>query len=328
MNNDIEKDLFETNPKEVVETTEEIIVETECECSDCSCCEGCTEEVEAPKKKFKVVTPIIIAAAAFLLAAVLVFGGVWVYDAFFGTSIKGIWIEKGYEDSGVYFEFDSNGNAYLRGGGISYYGNYETETFNVDEDKQLPEIIEKISAVEPLSGNVNVLTSEFYLFGMYGGQYVYTVGKEDGNKTITLKYVDAAGAIAEWTLVNTKLPDFKIDPAVVTNASADEAGINTLVTDKNIIGSWSEADFGTYTFYADGTANYKTDYRVDQTYAMFYGVTMGYGADLNFKYTVGDGKIYMTVDYFTGEGKDGTMSYYLDGKNLVIDGVGYAKVEG
>ena len=49
--------------------------------------------------------------------------------------------------------------------------------------------------------------------------------------------------------------------------------------------------------------------------------------DDGFKYTVGDGKIYMGVDYFTGETNDGVMNYYLDGKNLVIDGVGYAKVE-
>jgi len=353
VNNDMEKDLPEVNPEEVTEAeaqeiaseiTEETIEEaanevideetenTAC-CHDCSCCAGCATEfseeeiAEVPKKKSKIVTPIIIAAVAFALVAAVVFGGIWIYNAFFGTSLKGVWMEKGYEDSGIYFEFDGEGNIYLRGGGISYYGNYETATYDVEKDAELPEIVTKLAETEAVSGKVNVLKSDFYMFGMYGGEYVYTLGNVDGVKTATLKFVDTTGAVAEWTFSKTKLPELKMDPTVITNASADEAGITTLEIDKNILGTWSEADYGTYTFYEDGTAKYKTKYQIDQTYQMFYGITMGYGVDLDFKYTVGDGKIYMGVDYYTGESNDGIMSYYLDGKNLVIDGVGYAKVE-
>lgn len=342
MNNDNEKDLQSVNPEEVAEeVTEDVTPEAEsCGCC-CDCCEGgCGEATEkpayyaepeaaeeAPKKNRKVVTPIIIAAAAFVLVAAVVFGGVWIYNAFFGTSLKGVWMEEGYEESGIYFEFDDNGNVYLKGGGITYFGTYETATYDVNSGTDLPEIITNVSAIEPLSGKVNVLKSDFYMFGMYGGQYIYTLGSENGTKTVNLKFVDTSGAIAEWTFSKTELPEFTMDPTVITNASADEAGITTLQTDKNILGSWSEADYGTYTFYDDGTANYKTKYQIDQTYSMFYGITMGYGVDLNFKYTVGDGNIYMSVDYYTGESNDGVMTYYLDGTNLVIDGVGYAKVE-
>ena len=302
-------------------------------CHDCSACAGCADEAfaeelyEAPKKKAKIVTPIIIAAVSFALVAAVVFGGIWIYNAFFGASLKGVWIEKGYEDSGVYFEFDGDGNVYLRGGGISYYGNYETATYDMNKDTELPEIITKISEKEQLSGKVNVLKSDFYMFGLSGGEYIYSIGSTDGQKTVKVKFVDPSGNLNEWEFMEAKLPELKYDPTVITNASADEAGIKTLEIDKNIIGTWSEADYGTYTFYEDGTANYKTKYQIDQSYQMFYGVTMGYGVDLDFKYTVGDGKIYMGVDYFTGETNDGVMSYYLDGKNLVIDGVGYAKVE-
>ena len=349
MNNDIEKDIPEVEPEEAVEeVTEEVIDEVtddiaevteeivdeiaddaECTCTDCSDCTSCYVEpdFETPQKKTKVVTPIIIAAVCFALVAVIVFGGIFLYNAFFGTSLKGVWVEKGYEDSGIYFEFDDDGNVYLRGGGISYFGNYETATVDVDKDSELPEVVTSISAIEPLSGKVNVLKSDFYMFGMYGGQYTYTLGSEDSVKTLNLKFVDTSGAVSEWVFTKATLPEFTMDPQVITNASADEAGITTLVTDKSIIGTWSEADYGTYTFFEDGTATYKTNYQIDQTYSMFYGITMGYGVDLNFKYTVGDGKIYMSVDYYTGESNDGVMSYYLDGKNLVIDGVGYAKVD-
>ncbi|MBQ2687787.1 MAG: hypothetical protein IJF52_04085 [Clostridia bacterium] len=349
MNNDIEKDLPEVNSEEVTEevngeVSEEVVAEQSaqaeetsesaercvCDCEGCEACASFSEEefaqTQTPKKR-KIVTPIIIAAAAFVLVAAVVFGGVWIYNAFFGASLKGVWMEKGYEDSGIYFEFDGNGNVYLRGGGISYFGNYETATYDTKTAAELPQVVTKVIEAEGLSGKVNVLTTDFYMFGMYGGEYIYSTENIDGNKALKLKFVDTTGTVSEWTFVKSKLPEFTMDPTVITNASADEAGIDTLVTDKNILGTWSEADYGTYTFYDDGTAHYKTKYQIDQTYSMFYGITMGYGVDLDFRYTVGDGKIYMSVDYFTGESNDGVMTYYLDGKNLVIDGVGYAKAE-
>lgn len=350
MNNDNEKDLpmEEASGAEIIEApsddsqplaiedNESILPEEEdssCGCCDCSQCDGCAGEAPLannptlPKKQRPVMFPVIIAAIAVALVAAIVFGGITVYNAFFGTSLKGVWVEEGYEDSGIYFEFDDNGNVYLKGGGISYFGTYKTATYDVGKDTELPEIITSISETEALSGKVNVLTTDFYMFGANGGEYVYSLGSEDGAKTATVKFVDSSGAVAQWKFIKSKLPEFSIDPEKITNASADEAGVTTLKTDKNIIGTWSEADYGTYTFYEDGTANYKTDYQIDQSYQLFYGVTMGYGVDLNFKYTVDNGNIYMSVDYYSGETSDGVMTYYLDGTNLVIDGVGYAKTD-
>lgn len=298
-----------------------------CDCGCCACGDTAEPEASTPKKKCKVVTPIIIAAVCFALVAAMVFGGVTLYNAFFGTSLKGIWVEEGYEESGIYFEFDDKGNVYLRGGGISYFGTYETATYDLSKDSDIPEFVTTLADSGAVSGKVNVLKTDFYMFGMYGSQYVYTMDSVDGEKVLNMQFVDSSGAVSQWNFTKSKLPEFTMDPTVITNASADEAGVKTLEVDKNILGTWSETDYGTYTFYDDGTAHFETKYQVDQTYQMFYGITMGYGVDLDFKYTVGDGTIYMSVDYFTGESNDGVMTYYLDGKNLVIDGVGYAKVE-
>ncbi|MBQ8572582.1 MAG: hypothetical protein IJ451_03860 [Ruminococcus sp.] len=343
MNNDNEKDLQSVNPdieseehaEEMTdaydEACKEYTEEPQHACCDCSNCLGCSSsdfnEEAVPKKKRKIVTPVIVAAAAFAIVAAVVFGGVWIYSAFFGANLKGVWAEQGYENSGIYFEFDGNGNVYLKGGGISYFGNYEIATYDVAKDTELPNVITSISAVEPLSGKVNVLKSDFYMFGMSGGEFVYTMDNENGEKVLKFKFVDASGTVSQWAFVKTDLPKFTMDPNVITNASADEAGITTLQIDKNILGTWSEADYGTYTFYDDGTANYKTKYQVNPTYQMFYGVTTGYGIDMNFKYTVSDGKIYMSVDYYTGETNGDVLTYFLDGSNLVINGVGYTKTE-
>ncbi len=353
MNNDNEKDLVQDLAAEAEETTEaetsaeitEEIAEAETlceesaenteECCSCGCCESICDmpeneafAVEAPvKPKRSIMTPIIIAAVALVAVAAVVFGGLTIYKAFFGNDIDGVWVEKGYEDSGVYFEFDE-GNAYLRGGGISYYGTYETKSVDLGAGEELSESLQSLVDAEKLTGKINVLKSDFYVLGLYGSEYVYTLDTVDGTKTITLKYMDAqSGSAAEWVFVKAELPDFKLNAAEFKSASADEAGVKPMSLDKNIVGTWSEADYGTYTFYDDGTANYKTNYQIDQTYAMFYGVTMGYGVDLDFTYTVGDGVIYMSVGYFAGENQSGTMTYYLDGNNLVLDGVGYAKVK-
>lgn len=350
MNNDNEKELIQdTTPEEetIEETVEETVDEpTEASCDEaeekaegetcsCGCCEHIcdmpeydTVAVEVPTSpKRSIMTPIIIAAVALVAVAALVFGGLTIYKAFFGNDIDGVWVEKGYEDSGVYFEFDE-GNAYLRGGGISYYGTYETMSVDLNSGEELSESLQNLVSAENLSGKINVLKTDFYVFGLYGSEYLYTLDTVDGTKTITLKYMDAqSGSVAEWVFVKTELPKYELNAEKFSNASADEAGVKPMTLDKNIVGTWSEADYGTYTFYDDGTANYKTNYQVDQTYAMFYGVTMGYGIDLDFTYTVGDGIIYMSVGYYAGDDQSGTMTYYLDGDNLVLDGVGYAKVK-
>ena len=344
MNNDNEKDLIQDSTPETeetvdetvdVEATPEVDAENTCEHCSCGCCESIcdmpeydlnvTEVVAKPKKS--IMTPIIIAAVALVAVAAVVLGGLTIYKMFFGADIDGIWVEKGYEESGVYFEFDE-GNAYLRVGGISYFGTYEAKSVDLSAGEELSESLQDLVDAEGLNGKINVLKTDFYVFGLYGSEYVYTIDNDNGTKTITLKYMDKqSDSVAEWVFVESELPKYELNASEFKNASADEAGVKPMTLDKNIVGTWSEADYGTYTFYDDGTANYKTNYQIDQTYAMFYGVTMGYGVDLNFTYTVGDGVIYMSVGYYEGENQSGTMTYYLDGNNLVLDGVGYAKAK-
>lgn len=292
-----------------------------------SCNGGCGYEPEtAPKKKCLVVTPIIIAFVAFVLVVAIVFGGITIYKSAFkaDNGIVGAWIEEGTEDAGIYFVFDEDGNVEMNGGGISYYGTYAVDACDLS-GKDVPENVEKIADEAGLKGTVNVLSSEFYIFGMCGSKLVYEIDKEEDNKVINFKYLDTAGAVSDVKFVKTELPEFKINPEDITNASADEAGVTALNTDSNIIGTWSEKDYGTYTFNADGTGNYRTNYQVNQMYQLYYGVTLGYGVDIDFKYTVDNGKLYMTIDYFTGQHQDDVLTYMLDGNHLVLNGVGYAK---
>jgi len=307
-----------------IDNEKELNTETFCEC----CSDVCTANT---KKKPLIVTPVIIAAVALLLVAAITLGGITLYKSFFKSGPEGVWEMEGVEGKGLYFEFtdsdkDGKGDILLRGGGIVYSGTYETDTCNVDKDSDVPEFVSDFSAVETLSGDVDILKTDFYMLGSAGGKFIYSVDTQDGKDVLVLKCVDFSGAVAEIKFVESKLPEFSIDPNVITNASADEAGITTLVIDNNIVGEWEDVDYGTYTFNSDGTGKYKTKYQLDPMMAM-YGLNSGYAFEMNFRYTTGDGKIYFTVEYFIGEPVDGVMTYYLDGDNIVIDNMGYKKVK-
>ena len=47
----------------------------------------------------------------------------------------------------------------------------------------------------------------------------------------------------------------------------------------------------------------------------------------NFKYTVYEDEILITLDYYGGQKEDGSFTFYLDKGNLVLNGVGYTKVD-
>lgn len=305
-----------------IDNEKELNIETSCEC----CSDVCTANT---KKKPLIVTPVIIAAVALLLVAAITLGGITLYKSFFKSGTEGVWEMVGTEGNGIYFEFgkpDNNGKGdiNLKGGGVLYYGTYEYSTCNVN-DKNVPDFVKDISAVEPLSGEVGIFKSDFYMLGTAGGQFIYERGSEDGKDTITLKCLGYTG-VSEIKFVESELPELKIEPQTITNASADEAGIKTLVVDNKIVGRWEDPDYGTYTFNSDGTGSYRTKYQLDPMYTM-YGVNSGYGFEMDFKYTTGDGKIYFTVEYYVGDPLDGIMTYYLDGDNLVVDNMGYKKVK-
>lgn len=254
--------------------------------------DGTEEQPTAPeKKKGLVQMPIIIATAAILITAIIVSGVILVYNGFFKPGINGVYVLADAPDSGTYFVFDKDGNVSMDGGGIRYFGNYT---------------MEKVDGVD-------VITSDFYFIASYGGQA--TVTYTDNKNTMTLTF--AAGSL---NFIKTKLPDHEVDPQNITHASADELGITEPNIVDGIIGTWNEEMYGTYTFNKDGTGTYLSDY----SYSEYMGY--GLGMEYKFKYTVYEDEILITLDYYGGQTEDGTFTYYLDKGNLVLNGVGYTKV--
>lgn len=256
--------------------------------------EAATEQEDdlKPVKKPFIQKPIIIATVAFLVTAILVSSVVLVYNAFFKPGINGAYVLSDAPDSGTYFVFDRDGNVSMDGGGVRYFGTYT---------------MEKVDGVD-------VITSDFYFIASYGGQAQVTYS--DNKEVMTLTF--AAGALE---FVKTKLPEHEIEPENITHASADELGITELNVVDGVVGSWNEELYGTYTFNSDGTGSYLSDY----TFSEYMGY--GLGMEYKFKYTIYEDNILITLDYYGGQKEDGTFSYYLDKGNLVLDGVGYAKVE-
>lgn len=251
--------------------------------------ESCEEECG---KKCPIQKPIIIALIAVLVTAALVCGTLLVYNAFFKPGISGAWVPADSPDAGTYFVFDRDGNISMDGGNICYFGTYTMDKNDAGE---------------------NVMKTDFYLFSYYGGEA--TISYSEDKNTMTLSF--AAGDI---TFNKAELPELEIDPENITHASADEYGITTRTVDNGIIGSWSEELYGTYTFNEDGTGSYYSEY----SYSDYYGY--GYGVTYDFKYTVYEDKILITIDYHAGVSEDGTIGYYLDGDSLVLDGMGFTKV--
>lgn len=255
----------------------------------------CEEQTEntVPEKKGVIQKPIIIAAVAILITAIIVGGVVLVYNAFFKPGINGTYVLAEAPDSGTYFVFDKDGNISMDGGGIRYFGTYT---------------MEKVDGVD-------VITSDFYFIASYGGQA--TVTYTDNKDTMTLTFT-----VGSLEFIKTNLPDHEVDPQNITHASADELGITELNVVDGIVGTWSEELYGTYTFNADGTGSYLSEY----SYSDYMGY--GLGMEYKFKYTVYEDEIFITLDYYGGQTEDGTFTYYLDQGNLVLNGVGYTKAEG
>ncbi|MBQ8000161.1 MAG: hypothetical protein IJ298_02955 [Ruminococcus sp.] len=260
---------------------------------ECEHTEEQTEEYTAPeKKKGFVQMPILITAVAILITTIIISGVVLVYNGFFKPGISGAYVLADAADSGTYFVFDKDGNVAMDGGGIRYFGTYT---------------MDKVDGVD-------VISSDFYFIASYGGQA--TVTYTDNKNTMTFTF--AAGSL---NFIKTKLPDHEVDPQNITHASADELGITEPNIVDGVIGTWTEEMYGTYTFNADGTGSYLSEY----SYSEYMGY--GLGMEYKFKYTVYEDEILITLDYYGGQKEDGTFTYYLDKGNLVLNGVGYTKVD-
>lgn len=252
------------------------------------------EDISEPeKKKFPVQRTIVISAIALLFVAVAVFVSIFVYNIFFKPGIDGVWTPTDDNEGSVYFIFDKEGNIEMDGGGIKYFGTYTVDKNDAGKD---------------------VIKSEFYAIALYGGEG--EIEYSGDKNTMTLKFEKM-----DLELKKAELPKDEHDPKVITHASADELGVTSLNIDKNIVGSWTEETYGTYTFNEDGTGVYRQNYQ----YVEYYG--FGLGTEYKFNYTVTDGSILLTLHYYAGNSEDGVLSYGTDKDNLIIDGVGYAKVK-
>lgn len=247
---------------------------------------------EPEKKKFPLQRTVVISAIALLFVAVAVFASIFVYNIFFKPGIDGVWTPTDDSEGSVYFIFDKEGNIEMDGGSIKYYG-----TYTVDKND---------------AGN-DVIKSEFYAIAIYGGEGEIEYSSD--RNTLTLKFESM-----DLELKKAELPKNEHDPKVITHASADELGITSLNIDKSIVGTWTEETYGTYTFNEDGTGSYCQDYQ----YIEYYG--FGFGTEYKFNYTVSDGNILLSLYYYSGDSEDAMFSYGTDKDNLIIDGIGYSKV--
>ncbi len=270
------------------------------------------------QSKCPVQKPIIIAAVAFLLTAVIVLGTIFVYKAFTKPAFIGSWSQSGEHNGSMYLTFEEDGIVSLDMGGFERYGTYTAERvegYDVinTEFYELALISKKIVAT--YSEDKNTMN----LYFLYEGADLSTLDL----KTMPLESV-AMGSIE---FVKNSAPQFKVDPAEITHASADELGITSLEVDEDILGSWqleimgAQGKYETYTFNADGTGSRVTDYVYYETYGC------GLGEDGTFKYTVFDGKILLTYDYYDGTTQDIEIDYSLNKGDLVLNGTGYEAVK-
>lgn len=250
-----------------------------------------SEELEdaQPEKKKLIQKPIIIAAIAFALAAIILVGTVLVYDNFFRPGLKGAWKIESSTESYEYIVFDKKGNISYELGAQRMYGTY---TLTENED-----------------GTMVLSTALFQSLNPYlTGDAIVTVSEDGNSMTI------AIGEMMSLNLTKSKLPKVEVDPQSITHASADECSLTALNVDDALLGTWSEAEIGSYTFEDDGMGVFFIDSENSST------ISVGIGMEIPFKYTTSDGKLFVTMKYFNDEEVHNVFSYEVDGDALVING--------
>ena len=270
------------------------------------------------KSKCPVQKPIIIAALAFFLTAVVIISAMFIYKAVTKHPIIGTWTQAGDYSGNMFLQFEDDGTVSLSMGGVERFGEYE---------------------IREVQG-YDVIYTEFYELALISRNIIVTYPDEKDTMTLNFIYdgvdletFDFESMGLEYISMGSiefekgKKPSLEIEPDNITHASADEFGITEMKLDEEIFGSWqleimgAEGKFETYTFNSDGTGSRKSDYVYYETYAC------GLGESCNFKYTVYDGKILITYDYFDGSHADIIIDYYMNKGDLVINGSGYEAVK-
>ena len=208
-------------------------------------------------------------------------------------NLVGSWTFAEDPECGEYLVFKDNGDVIYTIGSFKYYGTYTLKKVTVD------------------NGSYIALDSDFSIFSQENSDVTLEFS-EDNNK-ITLGFVNET-----LELVRKELPAFDIEPENITHASADELEAKTLNVDKAVLGGWTleivgyAGTYETYTFKEDGTCLYKTDYIA----------AMGYGMEIEFKYTTKDGKMLLTQKMFNGTTSDLVFDYKVEDSKFVVEASG------
>ena len=234
----------------------------------------------------------IIAFLLVILCVIPVFAGCRKHESVESAKKKivGSWTFEEDPDCGEYIVFEDDGDVLYTVGGFKYYGTYDLKKVEIAGEKYI------------------ALDSEFSIFDQDSADV--TIEFEDDDNTLVVHYVDE-----DLKFVRKDLPEFKMDPKKITHASADELEATELVIDDAILGSWTLEIVGyagayeTYTFKKDGTCKWKTDYLP----------SVGYGSEVDFKYTTKGGKILLTTEMFGGEKfSDMYFEYKMEDGKLVV----------
>lgn len=268
--------------------------------------EDTEEETMQNKKTFPIQRPVLIAIIAFVLTAIIAFGSFIVYDIIENNkeklTIAGVWEPSQGKGSGYYYVFTEDGSFSVNIGGQVLAGSYVLEEVEASAEENTED-----------SEVYQVVTLTPCVFSDYESQAIVTLS--DDKETLSLTFV-YSGTVE---LSRTELPEYKLDATKITHASADEVGLDSLITDNEIIGYWTTSDYTgvkeTYIFNADGTGTASDEF-----------VEGGYSITTNFKYTTKDGKIYLSIELFNGSTTDGEISYYTDKGKLILNNLAYDAV--
>lgn len=249
-------------------------------------------DIAAPKKKFPVQVPIIIAAAV-VVACLL---GFLIYNFVFSTSVVGTWAydptstsdKKSTPDevdpaSLSYFTFTKDNKVEMSSGTVVQYYNYKLSS---KDDKQLLEISDDTGYTQT--------TFEYKVEG------IKLFGKQ--TLSMTVQGADPKDTSATMVLKQSKLPESPLKP------------YKDFKADEKLIGSWKLTYEGydyylEYTFNEDGTMVFNQNNL----------------AKLNCVYTVKDGKLQFKY-YYGSQECEQPLEYKVKGNVLTINGEDYIKV--
>ena len=302
------KDIMNNSAESSVEKAEEVVEETE------TCEEAVTEEtveettddelseepVSKPVKSKRVLNFSIIIAIIVFVGALVVFGATSLTKAiFFDNSVVGSWIvdpeyvkENTEANGGTVEETKFEQNTFVIFTNEYVEGGEENNVKVAKLKVGTAEYIGQYIANDNEDGTKTIIVSTYYFSGNF------TQSKLSGNmftgKELELKD-DNNNALP---LVSAALPD-------ITVAVPDDFKVN----DK-LVGEWTDGEYGyVFTFNADGTAF----------------VDLGGAAKIEGTYSFDDKNI--TIHYIQTDELDEVYTYAFDEETLIINGLGFTKVE-